>query len=46
MEINPLILTDAGEVVALDAKIDIDENAAFRQKELQSGTMPASWILR
>jgi succinyl-CoA synthetase beta subunit len=34
VEINPLILTDAGEVVALDAKIDIDDNAMFRQKEL------------
>ncbi len=34
VEINPLILTEAGEVVALDAKIDIDDNAVFRQKEL------------
>lgn len=34
VEINPLILTEAGEVVALDAKIDIDDNAGFRQKEL------------
>ncbi|MEM8601082.1 MAG: ADP-forming succinate--CoA ligase subunit beta [Bacteroidota bacterium] len=32
-EINPLILNDAGDVVALDAKINIDENALFRHKD-------------
>jgi succinyl-CoA synthetase beta subunit len=36
VEINPLIVSSAGEVVALDAKISIDDNAAFRQKELVS----------
>ncbi len=30
-EINPLTLTKAGDVVALDAKINIDDNALFRQ---------------
>jgi succinyl-CoA synthetase beta subunit len=34
VEINPLIISSQGEVVALDAKIAIDSNAAFRQKEL------------
>ncbi len=34
VEINPLIVTDDGHVVALDAKINIDDNALFRQKEL------------
>ncbi len=36
VEINPLIVSSAGEVIALDAKISIDSNAAFRQKELVS----------
>ncbi len=33
-EINPLILTADGRVVALDAKITLDDNALFRHKEL------------
>jgi succinyl-CoA synthetase beta subunit len=33
-EINPLILTSRNEVVALDAKINIDDNALFRHPEL------------
>lgn len=32
-EINPLVVTDTGEVVALDAKINFDENARFRHPE-------------
>ncbi|MEM6783546.1 MAG: ADP-forming succinate--CoA ligase subunit beta [Bacteroidota bacterium] len=32
-EINPLILNEDGDVVALDAKINIDENALFRHKD-------------
>jgi succinyl-CoA synthetase beta subunit len=31
VEVNPLIVTDTGEVLALDAKINIDANAVFRQ---------------
>ncbi len=34
VEINPLIVTSAGNLVALDAKINIDANALFRQKEM------------
>src|SRR5712691_2209828 len=34
-EINPLILTGDGKVVALDAKIDFDDNATFRHPEWQ-----------
>ena len=34
VEINPLILTEQGEVLALDAKINIDDNALYRQPEL------------
>ena len=31
VEVNPLVLTGAGDIVALDGKVSIDENAAFRQ---------------
>jgi succinyl-CoA synthetase beta subunit len=34
LELNPLILTTAGELVALDAKISVDDNALFRQPEV------------
>ncbi len=34
-EINPLVLTTDGSVLALDAKISFDENALFRHPELQ-----------
>ncbi len=34
LEINPLILTPDEKVVALDAKLSIDENALYRQKEV------------
>jgi succinyl-CoA synthetase beta subunit len=33
VEINPLILTPDGRVHALDAKVSLDDNAAFRHKE-------------
>src|SRR4051812_28561608 len=33
-EINPLILTGDGKVIALDAKINIDDNAMFRHPDL------------
>ncbi|MCH9632821.1 MAG: Succinate--CoA ligase [ADP-forming] subunit beta [Chlamydiae bacterium] len=35
VEINPLILTPDNQLIALDAKVTIDENALYRQKELQ-----------
>ena len=34
VEINPLITTGAGDVMALDAKINIEGNALYRQPEL------------
>lgn len=34
VEINPLIVTDAGELLALDAKVTLDDNALYRQSEL------------
>jgi len=34
VEINPLITTPDGKVIALDAKINIDDNGLFRQKDI------------
>jgi succinyl-CoA synthetase beta subunit len=34
VEINPLVLTRQGEVMALDAKINFDDNALFRHPDL------------
>jgi succinyl-CoA synthetase beta subunit len=34
LEINPLVVTKQGELIALDAKINFDDNATFRHKEL------------
>ncbi|MCH8327853.1 MAG: ADP-forming succinate--CoA ligase subunit beta, partial [Candidatus Marinimicrobia bacterium] len=34
MEVNPLVVTSDGEVIALDAKLNFDDNALYRQKEL------------
>jgi succinyl-CoA synthetase beta subunit len=34
-EINPLVVTRDGEVIAGDAKLEIDENAAWRHKDLE-----------
>lgn len=31
VEVNPLVLTTGGDVIALDGKVTLDENAAFRQ---------------
>lgn len=33
VEVNPLVLTSAGDIVALDGKVSLDENAAFRQPD-------------
>jgi succinyl-CoA synthetase beta subunit len=34
LEINPLVVTAEGAIIALDAKIDIDSNGLYRQKDL------------
>jgi succinyl-CoA synthetase beta subunit len=34
VEINPLVVTGSGQVIAADAKFDVDDNALFRHKEL------------
>jgi len=33
-EVNPLVVTPAGDVVAIDAKMNIDDNELFRQPEI------------
>ncbi len=35
VEINPLVVTGAGEVLALDAKVNFDDNALYRHKEIE-----------
>ncbi len=35
VEINPMVVTGAGDVVALDAKIAFDDNALFRHTDLE-----------
>ena len=34
LEINPCLITKEGEVLALDAKVNIDDNSLFRHKDL------------
>jgi succinyl-CoA synthetase beta subunit len=34
VEINPLVVTSSGELIALDAKINFDDNSLFRHKDL------------
>ncbi len=36
LEINPLVITADDQVLAVDAKINLDDNALFRQKEMVS----------
>ena len=35
VEINPLVVTRNGEVMALDAKVNFDDNALYRQKDIE-----------
>ena len=34
IEINPLVITKSGKVICLDAKMNFDDNALFRQQEI------------
>ena len=36
LEINPLVSTTSNEIIALDAKVDIDSNSLFRHPEIAS----------
>ncbi len=35
IEINPLVVTGDGRIIALDAKMNFDDNALFRQKDVE-----------
>jgi len=34
VEINPLVITKSGDVICLDAKMNFDDNALYRQKDI------------
>jgi len=36
VEVNPLVVTRAGEIVALDAKVSFDDNALYRHPDLEA----------
>jgi len=36
VEINPLVVTGAGDIMALDAKINFDDNALYRHQEVEA----------
>ena len=36
VEINPLVVTGSGDVIALDAKINFDDNALYRHKDIEA----------
>ncbi len=41
LEINPLVINEAGDLVCLDAKVNIDDNALYRQTELREMRDPS-----
>lgn len=43
LEINPLVLTPNDEILALDAKLSIDDNALFRQPEIANFYDPSQY---
>jgi succinyl-CoA synthetase beta subunit len=40
IEINPLVVTEAGDLLAVDAKLNVDDNALYRQKALNDWRDP------
>ena len=36
VEVNPLVITDQGDLICLDAKINVDSNALYRQEEVEN----------
>ena len=36
LEVNPLVITGAGDVIALDAKVNFDDNALYRHPDVES----------
>ncbi len=41
LEINPLVITKAGDLLCLDAKINVDDNALYRQPKLREMRDPS-----
>ena len=41
LEINPLVVTKAGQLICLDAKISIDDNALYRHPDLKAMRDPS-----
>lgn len=41
IEVNPLVITDAGNLHCLDAKINVDGNALYRQKKIAAMRDPS-----
>lgn len=41
LEINPLVITEAGDLLCLDGKINIDSNALYRQPKLKAMRDPS-----
>ena len=35
VEVNPLVVTESGDLICLDAKINVDSNALYRQEEVE-----------
>ena len=46
VEINPLVITEDGDLEALDAKVTVDDNALYRQAELESWRDPSQKMRR
>ena len=44
VEVNPLVLTESGDIIALDGKVTLDENAAFRQEHHEALADKASAV--
>ena len=36
VEVNPLVITDQGNLICLDAKINVDSNALYRQEDVET----------
>ena len=36
IEVNPLVITDQGDLICLDAKINVDSNALYRQEDVET----------
>ena len=41
VEINPLVITDAGQLLALDGKMNFDDNALYRQPTIEALNEPS-----